>query len=80
MCEPMTMGMMAISVIQQQQQQQAQQDAVNQQNAMAAQNEQMQIDAMHRDVGALHDEQINITEAGYESAEDAADSGAAAVG
>ena len=73
MCEPMTMGMMAISVIQQQQQQQAQQDAVNQQNAMAAQNEQMQIDAMHRDVGALHDEQINITEAGYESAEDAAD-------
>lgn len=73
MCEPMTMGMMAISVIQQQQQQQAQQDAVNQQNTMAAQNEQMQIDAMHRDVGALHDEQINITEAGYESAEDAAD-------
>ena len=73
MCEPMTMGMMAISVIQQQQQQQAQQDAVNQQNAMAAKNEQMQIDAMHRDVGALHDEQINISEAGYESAEDAAD-------
>jgi len=73
MCDPVTAGMMALSMVQQQQQQQAQQDAVNQQNAMAAQNEEMQIAGMKRDVGALHDEQINIAEAGFESAEDAAD-------
>ena len=73
MCDPISAGMMALSMVQQQQQQQAQQDAVNQQNAMAAQNEEMQIAGMKRDVGALHDEQVNIAEAGFESAEDAAD-------
>jgi hypothetical protein len=73
MCDPVTGGMMVLSMIQQQQQQQAQGDAVRQQNAMAAQNADMQIAGMKRDVGALHDEQINIAEAGFESAEDAAD-------
>ena len=73
MCDPVSIGFMALAVVQQQQQQQAQQDAVNQQNAMAAQNEEMQIAGMKRDVGALHDEQVNIAEAGFESAEDAAD-------
>ena len=73
MCDPVTGGMMALSMIQQQQQQQAQGDAVRQQNAIAAQNADMQIAGMKRDVGALHDEQINIAEAGFESAEDAAD-------
>ena len=73
MCDPISGGMMALSMLQAQQQQQAQADAVNQQNAMAAQNEEMQIAGMKRDVGALHDEQINIAEAGFESAEDAAD-------
>jgi hypothetical protein len=69
----MTAGMMALSMIQQQQQQQAQGDAIRQQNAVAARNEDMQIAGMKRDVGALHDEQINVAEAGFESAEDAAD-------
>jgi hypothetical protein len=64
---------MAVAMIQKQQEQQAQQDAVNQQNAMAKKNEEMQIAGMKRDIGALHDEQVNIAEADFESAEDAAE-------
>jgi len=71
MCHPAAWVVMA--VVQHQQQQQAQQDAVNQQNAMAKKNEEMQIAGMKRDIGALHDEQINIAEADFESAEDAAE-------
>ena len=73
MCDPVSIGFMAVAMIAKQQEQQAQQAAIQQQNEMARQNEEMQIAGMKRDVGALHDEQINIAEAGFESAEDAAD-------
>ena len=73
MCDPVSVGFMAVAMIAKQQEQQAQQAAIQQQNEMARQNEEMQIAGMKRDVGALHDEQINIAEADFESAEDAAE-------
>jgi len=73
MCDPVSIGFMAVAMIAKQQEQQAQQAAVNQQNEMARQNEEMQIAGMKRDMGALHDEQINLAEADFEDAESAAD-------
>ena len=73
MCDPVSVGFMAVAMIAKQQEQQAQQAAIQQQNEMARQNEEMQIAGMKRDVGALHDEQIYIAEADFESAEDAAE-------
>ena len=73
MCDPVSVGFMAVAMIAKQQEQQAQQAAIQQQNEMARQNEEIQIAGMKRDVGALHDEQINIAEADFESAEDAAE-------
>ena len=73
MCDPVSVGFMAVAMIAKQQEQQAQQAAIQQQNEMARQNEEMQIAGLKRDVGALHDEQINIAEADFESAEDAAE-------
>ena len=73
MCDPVSIGFMAVAMIAKQQEQQAQQAAIQQQNDMARQNEEMQIAGMKRDMGALHDEQINLAEADFEDAESAAD-------
>tara|TARA_R100000458_G_scaffold15497_1_gene13186 strand:+ start:1275 stop:1898 length:624 start_codon:yes stop_codon:yes gene_type:complete len=73
MCDPITGGMMALAVIQAQQQQAAEDAAVDQMNAAAEQAEEAEIAAYNRDMGAFFDEEVNLQEEGFQSAEDAAD-------
>ena len=73
MCDPITGTMMAISVIQAQQAQEAENAQINQMNAAAERANEAEIEAYNRDMGAYFDEEVNLQEEGFQSAEDAAD-------
>jgi len=73
MCDPVSAGFMALSMIQQQQQQQAADAQASAMNAAADQANEAQIAAYNRDMGAFYDEEVDLIEEGYQSAEDAAE-------
>jgi len=73
MCDPVTIGFTALSMYQQSEQNKAEDAAIDQQNQMAAFNEEMQLQKLEREGQALHKEQIDIALAKGESAEDLAE-------
>ena len=73
MCDPMTATMMALSMAQAQQAQIAADTQANAMNSAAEEANEAQIDAYNRDMGAFYDEEVDLIEEGYQSAEDAAE-------
>jgi hypothetical protein len=72
MCDPVSIGFMAMSMMQQQQAQQAQDAQVSAANAAANQNAVIAGEAYQHDMASAYSEEINIEKEGYKSAEDAA--------
>ena len=73
MCDPVTGTKMAISVIQAQQAQHAADAQARATNAAADEANQAQLEAYNRDMGSYFDEEVDLIEEGYQSAEDAAE-------
>ena len=73
MCDPVSIGFMAVSMIQQQQQQQAEDAAVRAQNEMAEENNRMQNESLQRDMGSFYDEEVAMKEDLDRSLEDTAE-------
>jgi len=77
MCDPVSGAMAFMSVMQVQQQQEAAVKEANAVNDAFRENNEMQIDAYNKDMEAFWDEEVNIQEAMYDNAEDAAEAGLA---
>lgn len=73
MCEPVSIGMAALSMVQQQQANAAEASHANAVNAAFEENNRNQLDAYARDMEAYSDEEAAIQEEVFKSAEDAAD-------
>ena len=71
MCHPV--AWVAMAVVQKQQEQQAADAQARQMNAAAEEANQAELEAYNRDMGAFFDEEIDLQEEGYQSAEDAAE-------